>query len=972
MNTETSPVHTLFALSSRERAWLVETGSVDVFLELPSSRNSDGPRRHLFRVPEGGALFGLTAENEHCSVAGLPFPGTRIAETSIDTIPAERLEGLLEQWIELMTGAVAEDAPPRRYDPLEAGSETALDNQPVSPRAGVVWAQVVEGEARFLGDRGLRVLTPGDAVPVCAKAWLEPVASARFAAFSTLGFLSPETAAKALEAFHELALARLSQIAAREESLELSQTKKRTHFDAARMDGTLRKLAAPLDPAVAREPAGTGARASEGSLDQSFEAWLAACRAIGSRIDVEFSMPSDRGGTGSPADPLDAIAEVSRTRYRQVVLASDWWTSEHGPLLGQRESDRAPVALLPAGRGYECFDPFSGVRQRVTAEVAATLEGLAWSFYPPFPLEKIGVGGLLRFGLRGAKPELWLIVLAGAGVAIAAMAVPLATGYAFDTLIPGARRNMLAIVALLLLVTTVCGSMFELLRGFVLLRLEGKLDAKIQAAVWDRLLELPTNFFRRYSAGDLAARGLGIQAMREVLTGSVVTSLLSGVFSLSSFALLIFYDAKLALAAAGLTLVAFAFVATAGYLQTRQQRRMAEVKGKLSGLLLQLIGGVVKIRVSAAQSRAFSVWATLFADLKTISVRSRVVTNRVAMFNATWPVLCSIALFSIYANSLTTPLLPAAPGAAPGAPPPAPPMSTGDFVGFLTAFTQLLTAALGLASALNSVAAIAPAYERARPILEAVPESGGVRSQPGELRGKIEVRHVSFRYSEDTPLILKDVSLLIEPGSFAAIVGSSGSGKSTLFRMLLGFETAVSGAVYYDQQDLNHLDARAVRRQIGVVLQNGRIRAGSLFQNIVGSSRLTLDDAWEAARMAGFNADIESMSMGMQTVLGEGGGTLSGVQRQPLLIARALVRRPRIIFFDEATSALDNQTQAIVSRSLDALRATRVVIAHRLSTIERADRIYVLDQGQLIEEGSYAELMAQGGSFAALAKRQIT
>ena len=175
MNTETTPVHTLFALSPRERAWLVETGSVDVFLELPSRQNSDGPRRHLFRMPEGGALFGLTAENEHCSVAGLPFPGTRIVETSIDTIPAERLEGLLAQWIDLMTGAIAEDAPPRRYVPLESGSETALDNQPVSPRSGVVWARVMEGEARFLGDRGLRVLTPGDTVPVSAKAWLSHV-----------------------------------------------------------------------------------------------------------------------------------------------------------------------------------------------------------------------------------------------------------------------------------------------------------------------------------------------------------------------------------------------------------------------------------------------------------------------------------------------------------------------------------------------------------------------------------------------------------------------------------------------------------------------------------------------------------------------------------------------------------------------------------------------------------------------------
>jgi ATP-binding cassette subfamily C protein len=287
-------------------------------------------------------------------------------------------------------------------------------------------------------------------------------------------------------------------------------------------------------------------------------------------------------------------------------------------------------------------------------------------------------------------------------------------------------------------------------------------------------------------------------------------------------------------------------------------------------------------------------------------------------------------------------------------------------------FTQLLTAALSFAFAMNSVIAVAPAYERARHILDSVPETAGARTQPGELSGDIEVHHVTFRYGEDTQAILKDVSLKIAPGSIAAIVGPSGSGKSTLLRLLLGFEAPESGSGYYDQQDLRNLDPRAVRRQIGVVLQNGRIRAGSLFQNIAGPSRLTVDDAWEAARMAGFDVDIEAMPMGMQTVLGEGGGTLSGGQRQRLLIARALVRRPRIIFFDEATSALDNQTQAIVSRSLDTLRATRVVIAHRLSTTERADRIYVLEQGQLVEEGNYAELMARGGPFAELAKRQIT
>jgi ABC-type bacteriocin/lantibiotic exporter with double-glycine peptidase domain len=324
-------------------------------------------------------------------------------------------------------------------------------------------------------------------------------------------------------------------------------------------------------------------------------------------------------------------------------------------------------------------------------------------------------------------------------------------------------------------------------------------------------------------------------------------------------------------------------------------------------------------------------------------------------------VACSAILFYAYSDILTS-----------ATPDPAhPPMSTGDFVAFLTAFTQMMTAALGFAAAFNSVVAVAPAYERARPILEAVPETAGDRSQPGELQGHIEVRHVSFSYGPDSPPILKDVSLTIEPGMFAAIVGPSGSGKSTLLRMLLAFEMPDSGAIYFDRQDIANLDARAVRRQIGVVLQNGRIRAGSILDNIIGTARLTVDDAWEAARMAGFDADVEAMPMGMQTVLGEGGGTLSGGQRQRLLIARALVRRPRIVFFDEATSALDNQTQAIVSRSLDNLRATRVVIAHRLSTIERADRIYVMERGRLVEEGNYAELMARGGRFAELARRQI-
>jgi ABC-type bacteriocin/lantibiotic exporter with double-glycine peptidase domain len=253
-----------------------------------------------------------------------------------------------------------------------------------------------------------------------------------------------------------------------------------------------------------------------------------------------------------------------------------------------------------------------------------------------------------------------------------------------------------------------------------------------------------------------------------------------------------------------------------------------------------------------------------------------------------------------------------------------------------------------------------------------LPEVSETNKHPSELQGAIEVSHLKFRYQADGPLVVRDVSLAARPGEFVAIVGPSGSGKSSLFRLLLGFERPESGAIYYDAQDLAGLDAQAVRQQMGVVIQNARVASGSIFDNIIGSAPLTIDDAWEAARGAGLAEDISQMPMGMYTIVSEGGGNLSGGQRQRLLIARAIVRKPRIFLFDEATSALDNRTQAKVSRTLEALQSTRIVIAHRLSTIVNADRIFVMEKGVLVQIGSYRELADQEGLFRALVKRQLT
>jgi ABC-type bacteriocin/lantibiotic exporter with double-glycine peptidase domain len=377
--------------------------------------------------------------------------------------------------------------------------------------------------------------------------------------------------------------------------------------------------------------------------------------------------------------------------------------------------------------------------------------------------------------------------------------------------------------------------------------------------------------------------------------------------------------------------------------------------GKISGLTLDLMSGIAKLRMSGTEPQAFARWAEEFTKQKAISNRAARVSIAMTIFSGIFPSATGIAIFYFGWGMMKS-------GGG---------LTPGGFVAFNAAFGQFLGSSLGLAMTAISVIGIIPAFERAKPILKAIPEAQGASLDPGRLEGAIECSRILFRYKSDLPLVLNDVSVQIKPGQFVAFVGHSGSGKSTLFRLLLGFETPESGSIYFDGMDLADIDPQALRRQMGVVMQNGRVFDGDIFTNIVGASPLTLDDAWAAARGAGFDKDIEAMPMGMNTVISEGGGGLSGGQRQRLMIARAIVHRPRILLFDEATSALDNQTQLIVSRSLEALNATRIVIAHRLSTIINADQIYVFDQGRITQHGTYQELSGQEGLFRDLTQRQI-
>lgn len=691
------------------------------------------------------------------------------------------------------------------------------------------------------------------------------------------------------------------------------------------------------------------------SLDPQ-QALLMAAGAVGKAMGITICPPAKSEDLQRVKEPIAAIARASQVRMRQVTLRDNWWQKDGGPILTYTQENDHPVALLPiSDNRYEMLDPFAPTRTTVDRNCAASLSPIGYIFYRPLPLV-LKTQSLMQFAVRGHFTEVLIVLGAGILVALIGMVTPQATAILIDSAIPDANRSLLMQIALGLLATAFGSTLFQLTQGFALIRLDTFANASIQAAVWDRLLNLKVSFFRQYAIGDLNARVSAISQIHEKLSNTVLKSTFSSLFSLLNLGLLFFYSWQLALIAVVVALINIVVTIVSGILTLRQVRPLLERQGKLSGVVIQLINGVTKLRVAGAESRAFAYWGKEYRQQLSLILRTQGIEDNMAVINKILPAITTAALFW----SAITLLKQSQSGG----------LSTGTFLAFNAAFGTFIGGVTSLSTTVIDVLQVLPLWKRAEPILSAIPEVDANKTDPGRLVGKLTVDHVIFRYRDDGALTLDDVSIQADPGQFIALVGPSGSGKSTLFRLLLGFDTPESGSIYYDGQDLNGLNLRAVRRQLGVVLQNSRLMSAPLFENIASGALITIEEAWEAARMAGFAADIEAMPMGMHTIVSEGGTNLSGGQRQRLLIARSLVLKPKILLFDEATSALDNRTQAIVSQSLEQLKVTRIVIAHRLSTIRNADRIYVLDAGRIVQQGTFAQLAEQEGLFAQLIARQ--
>lgn len=682
---------------------------------------------------------------------------------------------------------------------------------------------------------------------------------------------------------------------------------------------------------------------------------FSACQSVGYACGIKFSKPPVSSMSGSE-DPLQSICRFSGVRSRSVAIKSGerWWSKDNGPLLGFMGKDSRPVSILPDGvGGYQVLDPQNGVRKPVDDELARLLSGEAWMFYRLFSDQALMGRDIIAFALFGCGRDFARLIVLGFAGGLLGLATPVLTGQLFGTVIPQSSFGQLLQLTLILVASVVSVSGFNLAQQIAAMRLQNRMDMQIQPALIDRLLKLPSNFFRQFSSGDLAFRIMGASQIREVMSGAATSVLLGVMFSSFNLLLLFYYSWQFALIALSLTLVLLGISFWLSMGNLRLTREMMVVKGRISGLLGNLLTGIAKIRLTGTERLAFSQWADLFSVERRLAWQAGTLQSGLMVMTTSFPVVASaIIIFS--AGGKYSGLL-----------------DSASFIAFMAAYTTFQTLLLQALMTVIASLGVVPLYERLAPILEALPEVDDSQVFPGKLTGRIEIHGLNFSYSSTGPQILDDINLSVAPGEFIALVGGSGSGKSTLLRLLLGFEKPDSGTVFYDGSDLSKLNAQAVRRQVGVVMQNGQLQPGFLLQAIIGSSTLTIEDAWAAAMMSGIDEDIKEMPMGMHTVISEGGGTLSGGQKQRILIAGALVRKPSIIFFDEATSALDNKTQQVVSESLEKMKATRIVIAHRLSTIRNADRIYCLDKGRIVQTGTFDELVAVEGFFKELAQRQI-
>ncbi|MCR4590805.1 MAG: NHLP bacteriocin export ABC transporter permease/ATPase subunit [Lachnospiraceae bacterium] len=651
-------------------------------------------------------------------------------------------------------------------------------------------------------------------------------------------------------------------------------------------------------------------------------------------------------------DRLEYALRPSGIMFRDVKLKKGWRKDACGLMLGFFNKDEAPVALIPDRlSGYRFYDPEAKAYRHVTDREEELFMKEAFVFYRPFPLRKLSIQDLVRYIIGILEPSDYIMaVLSTLAVTLIGMLIPRINFYLFDTVAGSGSISLLLSTGVFLISVFLSSAMLSSVKNLITARIDTKLSISVEAATMMRLLSLPASFFKDYSSGELSSRASYVNSLCSSMVSVVLNTGLTSLFSLVYITQIFAFAPGLTLPALSVILVTVLFFLISSLIEMRISKKRMLISSKENGLSYALVSGIQKIKVTGAEMRAFSKWGDMYSGEAELNYNPPLFLKINGVISTAITLIGTIVMYNAAIVTGLTPAL---------------------YYAFNTAYGMVMGAFMSLFSIALTAARIRPVFEMAEPILRAEPEISENKEILNRISGGVEINHLSFRYDDNSPYVLKDLSLKIKPKQYIAIVGKTGCGKSTFVRLLLGFEKPEKGGIYYDGKDIESVDLRSLRKHIGVVTQNGKLFQGDIFSNIViASPGLKMEDAWAAAEIAGIDEDIRNMPMGMNTVISEGSGGISGGQKQRLMIARAVAPKPKILILDEATSALDNITQKRVSEALDKMNCTRIVIAHRLSTIRQCDRILVFDDGNIAEDGTYDELIEKNGVFAELVARQ--
>ena len=948
-----------YELNEKSILYISSGETVNVFA---SEKDGEGNKQFILSASPGEIIFFFPENHKHYS----NFKACSEGETEIYVLEESQLTQLIKSdlslrtelvleiknWVEKLSAFAVDDRSDHKIHRLRPTENFEVnENERIEIDLSslntipFVWVQVSEGELTFMGINDLKFHSSSCPCLVAENIWYQANVKTKLKVVDPIQFFDVYDFKIALITLTDICLYQLNLIAKEEVEEKKKLIAVRNKEERINLKHAVNKVRTFF---LKRE---------ERAIRDEKDPLLNSLHVLSKYLNVPFTFPLGIEEQDEGWIRLSQICHASNIRYREVKLGEDWWKKDCGPLLAFMKEGNKPVVLIKKGSTNYCIID-EGKKIKVCKKISELITQTAYMFYEPFPTEIKSGLGIFKQIFSKYKKTFYSIIGYAFLASIIILLIPVGTNLIFNLAIPKNDPSLLAYISLGFISATIGFALFSFVRSIFSLRLEALVTHFVETAIWDRMLKLSPAFFRKYTVGNLFWRLFSMEEIRMYLTGNVTSMILSGVFSTFFLILMFFFSPMLASITLFFAVLSLAITIPLCYLKKKLITIALEKDGHIRGFLVQMILNVNKIKSAGVERNAFSKWCSSFADFKRIELKAQNIENYVLSLSATFPILTTLFVYVAliwWIDIVNFPL--------------------PDFLAFNIAFSSFIIGFFPLNIVLIRVVEVIPRWGRMQPIIEEELDSNLFISKDfskgNDISGNIKVDNVVFGYSKDMPPIIQNLTFNVSPKEFVAIVGHSGNGKSTLMRLLLGFEKAQSGAIYYDNKDIESFDLTYLRKQIGVVFQDAGIMGGSIYSNITCGGKYSLDQIKIALEISDFAKDLKEMPMGLNTILPMNGVTLSGGQKQRLLLARALIGKPRLLLFDEATSALDNVTQNSVSENIAKLNVTRIVVAQRLSTVKKADKILVLQKGKIVQQGTFKVLSMEQGPFQDMLNFQI-